>query len=108
MSLTVQDGALVTKDPADVSVYVFDWDAEHLASTVTIASSTFTITAIRPSTDTALTKDNPSVLSGNRKTQIRISAGTLGALYRVDNAIVTSESPTQTKERSFFLRVEQR
>jgi hypothetical protein len=104
--VTVSDGALITKDPSDVPVLVFDWDASHLASGVTITTSTFTITALKPSADTALTKDQPSILSGSRKTQIRLAAGTLGALYRLDNTIVTSESPAQTKERSVKIKVE--
>jgi hypothetical protein len=104
--LTVQDGALIIKDPADISVLTFDWDATHLAASVTISTSTFTITALRPSTDTALTKDNAAILSGNRKTQIRITGGTLGAKYRLDNRIVTNESPVQEKERSDLLLVQ--
>ena len=121
MSTTIQDGGLVTKDPADVSVYAFDWDNAHLAATVTIATSTWTITAIRPNAaDTALTKDNEARLTAaqattavlrtvtldNRVTQVRLSAGTLGGLYQVTNTIVTSESPTQTKERSFRVLVQ--
>lgn len=108
MPLTVSDGALATKDPNDISVYTFDWDAEHLATSITITTSTFAITAIRPSGDTALTKDQESILGGNRKTQLRLTAGTEGAIYRIDNKIVTNETPAQTKERSFFVKVEQR
>ena len=106
MSLTVHDGAMIVKDPSDVSVYVFDWDADHLASGVTIGTSTWTITPLTPAGDTGLTKDQPSILAGSRKTQIRLSAGTLGALYQLDNTIVTSESPAQTKERSITVLVQ--
>ncbi len=106
MSRSVPDGALVTKDPSDVSVYVFDWDVTHLDEAVTISSSEFTITALRPSGNAALTKDQESILSGNRKTRLRLSGGTKGAKYRIDNKIVTSETPAQTKERSFLLLVE--
>lgn len=106
--LTVADNSLITKDPSDEPVLLFDWDASHLATSVTITTSTFTITALDPATDTALTKDNPSILSGSRKTQIRLMAGTVGALYRLDNKIVTNESPAQTKERSIKILVVQR
>jgi hypothetical protein len=106
--LTVADNTLIIKDPSDISVLVFDWDASHLTNGVTITTSTFTITALKPTADTALTKDQPSILSGSRKTQIRVAAGTLGALYRLDNTIVTSESPAQTKERSIRIKVETR
>jgi hypothetical protein len=106
--ITVADNTLITKDPSAVSVLVFDWGAEHLATGVGISTSTFTITALKPTSDTALTKDQPSIVSGNRKTQIRIAAGTLGALYQLDNTIVTNESPAQTKERRIRILVQTR
>jgi hypothetical protein len=34
--ITIDDGGLATKDPSDISVVVFDWDARHLATSVTI------------------------------------------------------------------------
>lgn len=105
-TITVEPGDLILKDPSDVKVIVFDWDASSLATDVTITTSTWTITAIRPSSDTALTKDNPSILSGSRKTQVRLSAGTNGALYELTNTIVTNESPAQTKERSIQVLVQ--
>ena len=106
MSTTIDDGGQVTKDPADIRTYIVDWDARHLATSVTIVTSVWTITAIRPSADTALTKDQDSILAGTRKTQIRLSAGTLGAIYQVTNTIVTNETPAQTIERSFRVLVQ--
>src|SRR5678815_1479933 len=106
-TVTIAPGAVITKDPSDVQTVIFDWDATNLAAAVTISTSTFTIRALRPASDTALTKDNASILSGSRKTQIRLSAGTLGALYELTNTITTNESPTQTKERSVRVSVEQ-
>lgn len=105
MSAVIDDGGLITKDPSDVRTYTFDWDDE-LNTAVTIVTSTWTITPMAPSTDTSLVKDSAAILVGSRMTQIRLSAGVRGATYRIDNAILTSESPTQTIERSFFLRVE--
>jgi hypothetical protein len=54
-----------------------------------------------------LTFDQDSILTGNRKTQVRLIGGTLGALYQLDNTIVTNESPAQTKQRSIKILVEQ-
>jgi hypothetical protein len=105
---TIFPGSLVVKDPSDVKTYVFDWDTNNLALGATITSSTFTITAVRPLGDTALTADQASVLTGNRKTQVRLSAGTVAALYEVANRVVTSESPPQTKERSFRILIQNR
>lgn len=106
--LTVSDGALVLKDPSDVPVFQFDWDTRHLADGVTIATSTFTITAIRPAADTALTKDQEAIDAGSRTTHLRLTGGTVGATYRIDNRIVTDESPAQTVERSFFVKIAER
>lgn len=103
---TINAGDLTVKDPSDVRTFTMDWDTDNLGDGVTIVSSTWTITALRPESDTALVKDQASILVGLRRTQIRLSAGTLGALYQIDNAILTSESPTQTKERSFFVKIE--
>jgi hypothetical protein len=105
--VTILNGDQVTKDPADIKVYQVDWSTNNLAVGVTITTSTWTVTAIAPSqTDVALTKDQESVLTGNRTTQVRLTAGTLGQTYEIANKIVTSESPPQTKERSFRVRVE--
>lgn len=108
MSNTVNDGTTITKDPGESLVYVFDWDAQNLGSGVTITQSTFTITAVRPFDDAALTKDNASIVTGNRKTQVRVIGGTLGAIYNLANTIVTNESPSQTKERSVRISIEQK
>lgn len=107
-TITVRPGGLVVKDPADLKVYKFDWDTENLASAVTISTSTWTITPISPSTtDAVLTKDSESILAGSRTTQVRLTAGTLGQTYEIANKIVTSETPAQTKERSFRVLVQQ-
>jgi len=109
MSTTVKDGSTITKDPSDISVYTFDWDAEHLATGVSISTSTWTLTGVSGDvTTTPMTKDQPSIVTGNRKTQIRLSAGAAGSVWKLDNAIVTDESPSQQKERSIRIRVEQR
>lgn len=120
-TVTILTGGQVTKDPADVKVYVFDFDTNNLADGVMINTSTWTITALSPSkVDTALTKDSEATLTAaqatlvlkktvaldNRATLVRLLGGTLGQTYEVANKIVTNESPAQTKERSFRVRVE--
>lgn len=97
---TISSGGTTAKDPADRAVYVFDWD-RHLGVGVTITDSTFTLEG----PDNELTSDQETVLDGSRSARIRLSAGTLGATYRVHHRIVTNENPAQTKERSFFLLV---
>lgn len=106
-TVTLRTGALVIKDPADIKTYVVDWDTENLAEAVTISTSTWTVTPISPSiVDAALTKDSEIKLTGDRKTQIRLTGGTLGQTYEVANKIVTSETPAQTKERSFRVLIQ--
>jgi hypothetical protein len=106
-TVEVRPGNVIQKDTNENRVIVFDWDEESLATNVTISTSTWVITAIRPSSESPvmLEDDNDSILSGSRKTQTRLTGGTLGSEYRVTNRIVTSESPTQTKERSVFVSV---
>jgi hypothetical protein len=102
---TIDPGDLVVKDPSAIKVYQFDWTSYLTDLGVeTIAQSSFTITG----PDSVLTKDNESVIVGNLKTQLRLSAGTLGATYIVANKIVTNASPANTDERSFFVLVEDR
>jgi hypothetical protein len=107
-AVTITAGGLAVQDPSDVRVYVFDWDADNLDTGVLISNSTFTITAIRPSGDTALVKDNEAIQTGSRKTQLRLSVGTLGAVYQIANKIVTNEAVPQTKDQSFRLLIQNR
>lgn len=105
--LTVLDGALIEQSPGDKRVYTFDYDADNLPVGVTIAPSTWTITALNPITATGVTKDNETILAGSRKTQVRLlTDATYGAEYRIDNHITTNESPTQEKTKHFVLKVE--
>jgi hypothetical protein len=107
-AIEIRPDDLVVQGPNEARVYMFDWDRENLASGVTIDASVFTITAIRPPSNTALVKDNEDILAADRKTWLRLSVGTLGAIYRISNRITTNESPAQTKELSFFLKIEYR
>lgn len=106
--LIVRDGGVVTKDPADQRVILVDWDTDNLPDTAQIAQSTFTITRLSGSSDTPLTHDSAAIMDGGRNTQLRIVGGALGSLWRVDNTIVTNESPAQTKDRHFKVWVQQK
>lgn len=105
-TVTVRPGDLVTIDPSEKRVIQFDWDTENLAVGVTV-TSVFTITVVKQRGATALTKDNESVLSGNRKTQVRLDAttATLGDQYLLANKVTTSEVPSQVKEQSIQILV---
>jgi hypothetical protein len=107
-TITVRPDAIIEKDTNEQRVIEFDWDADNLATSATITTSTWTITVVRPATEfpIALANDNNSIVpTANRKTQTRLTGGTLGSLYHVTNQIVTNETPTQTKERSIYVQV---
>lgn len=111
MSLTIEAGGLVVLDPADKRVVQFDWGTDALAVGVQISGSpVWTITAIKQNGASLLTKDNESVVSGNRITQARLDAttATAGDRYRVDNKITTNETPAQIHEQGFFVLIQNR
>lgn len=105
---TIRAGGLLVLDPGDSRVIQFDWDTEGLPEGVQINTSTFTITTVKQNGATILTKDNPSVLAGNRSTQVRLigTTATTGDQYLVMNEIVTAESPTQTIQRQIRVLVQ--
>lgn len=109
-TVSIRPNDMIVLDPSDKRTIVFDWDDDNLAAAVTISSSTWTITAIKQIGATALTKDNESLVAGSRKTQLRLLATTASAgdEYELANAIVTSESPAQTKEQSVRVLVQNR
>jgi hypothetical protein len=57
----------------------------------------------------SLTSDNASIVSGSRKTQVRLDAttGRRGQEYELANAITTNESPAQTKEKSIRVKIQE-
>jgi hypothetical protein len=97
--MTVTPLQTVYKDPDAKLLYVFDWTA-WLAAGATITSSTFTLTGA----DGALTKDNPSILSGSLKTQVRLLGGTAGVVYKLTNHITSTDSPAQEDDRSIYVK----
>lgn len=110
MSETIQDEGLITLRPNEERVVNVIWD-DALPADVTVTTSAFTITARRPRTATGLSKDSESILSTapylSRYTQLRLVADSLGAgLFRVENTVVTSESPVQRKPRWFDVLVQ--
>jgi len=98
--ITITDGGYCEKDSDEVLVYEFDFDTLNLAAGVELTSvGTFIISG------TGLTQDNQALVSGNRKTRVRLAAGTVGTKYTIANRVTTNESPSQTKEKRFYLRI---
>lgn len=67
----------------------------------TITGSTWAITG----NDAALTKSNESIVTGAKKTQLRLAGGTLGLTYTVTNHITTSSGVQD--DRSFDVLIQQ-
>ena len=107
MSITIDNGGLATQDPDDSSVYQFDWGTDNLALGVTIMSSVFTVRAVNPLTAVLPVLDSAGLDGASRTAHVRVTGGDVGATYEIANKIVTSESPSQTKERSFLLLIEE-
>jgi len=107
MAITVDDGNLVAQDPNDKRVYQFDFDAANLAAGVQLASvGTFTITVVEGLNTTPLQKDSEALVTGNRKTRLRLFGGTPGTTYKVENEVDTNETPSQRKNKKFFVLIE--
>jgi hypothetical protein len=97
-------GSLIVKDPQssgwprgiDWTNYLAQIDAAE-----TVVGSTWAVSGA----DTSLTSSSPSIVTGSKKTQVRLAGGTEGLRYTVTNTIVTSSGVTE--ERSFIVLVEQ-
>lgn len=113
-TVTVEPGALITMDPADKKVIQFDFDQVNLAAGVELAnvgpSFGLTIAPIKQNGATALTFDNAALLTGNRKVRARFLAttATLGDKYAVSVKGITNESPSQEKEYSITILIQDR
>lgn len=101
MSTTIRDGGLVTKDPDSIEVFTFDWHL-HLEAGVSVATSTFTVSGA----DASLTLDQEAILAGARRTRVRLTGGTPQVRYTVTNRIVTDESPSQRKDASLVVLIQ--
>lgn len=110
MSYAIQAGGMIVLDPSDKRVILFDWDdTDVLAAGVEISSSVYTITPIRQANEANdLTKDNESLVAGNRKTQVRLDATTasLGDAYWISNKVTTNEVPAQTIEQRYKVLIQ--
>ena len=98
---------LIEKDPSSIEPQGLDWTdyLAELGSGVTISTSTWSVSTITG--DAApLTLSAPTIVTGDLKTQVTLTAGTLGFKYTLTNRIVTSSSVQD--ERSFRVLVVQR
>jgi hypothetical protein len=93
----------IEKDPQSDEPQGFDWTAylAKLGSSITIQTSTWTVTG----PDAALTTHDPSIITGNLKTQVYMAGGTAKKTYLLTNRIVTNSAPPVTDERSFSVLV---
>jgi hypothetical protein len=99
----VATGSLCIKDP-DATLWPkgIDWTDYCTERSTTITGSAWAITG----TDSALTKSAETIVTGNLKTQLKLSGGTVGLTYTVTNSITTAAGGTD--DRSFLVLIEQR
>ncbi len=91
-----------TKRAGESFPYVFDYDEQHLAAGVELASvGTFTIDPA----DGRLTKDSPALVTGNRKVSVRLIGGKVNKTYAISHTVTTNETPSQTLDKRFFLYI---
>lgn len=94
-------GQLKVKDPASVKIGQFDWDS-YLDAGVELMTPTVVVAG----PDALLTVASVALVSGNRKVNFKLSAGTLGATYTVTCQVTTVEAVPQIDERSFLVLIE--
>jgi hypothetical protein len=95
------------KTPNEQRVIEFDYDTlGNLTAGAAITNSTWTVTLIGPVGGTVPTTDNPSLTGSNRKTQVRVSGGSLGCRAYLVNKITTNENPNQVKEFQITIQVQ--
>ena len=83
------------KDPQETVIFVMDWSA-RLADGETISSSSWTVGA-------GVTQVEDAIVTGNLKTNVKLSGGTPGQTVGCTNTVVTSTG--QTLERSGLVAV---
>lgn len=96
-------GDLILKDPDSIEPQGFDWTAWLAELGATISSSTWSVT---PATSPALTLSSASIVTGNLRTQVKLSGGSLGVRYTVTNHIVADDGSED--DRSFDVQVKNR
>jgi hypothetical protein len=109
--ITVRDGDLLVKGPNAVEFHVIDWDS-FIPASATIVATSIVVALARFSGDTAtdasrlaaLVVDEATIVS-SRVTQMRVSAGALGAKYSLTNRITMDDG--QVERRSYSLLIQQ-
>lgn len=88
---------LFQKDPDSTEPFGFDWTTylSEIGASETISTSTWS------ATPSGLTLSGGSIVTGSKKTQIKVAGGVAGTRYTVTNRIITSSS--YTDDRSFIV-----
>ena len=86
------------KDPDAILDYYIDW-SDWLTGSEVLASSTWTV-------PTGIVKDSDG--NSDTVTQIWLSGGTVGRVYRVINHIKTNSSPVREDDRTLTIRISEK
>lgn len=80
-------GDVTPKDPSEIKNYTMDWTKE-LNDGATIETSSWSIFP------TSLTEVSNGIVTGNKKTSVKVSGGQSGTEYSLANTITTSDGET--------------
>lgn len=105
---TIRAGQLAIQDPNDSSVYALEWEDTLAEGVQIIDEGVITIESTRPGGSPMLEADELARVDGNRSARVRLTGGEVGYTYRVSHRIETNENPSQTKEQSFFVLIQNR
>ena len=96
-------GCLKQKDPDSIEPRGFDWTdwLAEIGASETISSSSWVV-----SPTGSITLSSSSIVTGAKKTQVKLTGGTVGTKYTLTNSIVTSSG--YHDDRSFFVLVTER
>jgi hypothetical protein len=98
--ITITEGGYAEQREGETLVYQFNWDTLNLASGVElIDAGTFEVSP------DGLTLDNEALVTGNRKTNFRISGGRPDKKYTITHVVTTNETPAQIKRAWFALKI---
>jgi len=110
VAIVIVPGQQLEKDPSDWKLIEFDWDTHLAVGAAMVDKGTLVITDTTqpPDESISLTQDEFSLVAGNRKVHFRLKDGTPGHMYNVSHFIETNETPSQKRDRSFFVWVRQK
>ena len=104
---TIRGGQTIIKDSLDHSVYLLDWSDVFAAGVELVDEGAIDVAAEWGDGSPTLEADALAVSDDNPLgVHVRLSGGINGARYRVSHLVRSNETPSQQKQKSFFVVIE--